>query len=78
MLSLLRTIFYLVAKRPAAALDESAAVLGVVGHPLKLSNARRRRARSRRAAYGGLRADLCLRAGPSGEVAEFVAMVVAQ
>ena len=33
-LSLLRTVFYLVAKRPAAALDESAAVLGVVGHPL--------------------------------------------
>jgi len=57
-LSLLRTVFYLVAKRPTAALDESAAVLGVVGHPLRLATARRLRARGRRAAYGALRADL--------------------
>ena len=77
MLSLARTIFYLVAKRPAAALDESAAVLSIVGHPLKLSNARRRRARGRRAAYSRLRADL-----PAGRsirrVAEFVATVVSR
>ena len=66
MLSLARTIFYLVAKRPTAALDESAAVLGVVGHPLKLSNARRRRARGRRAAYSRLRARPAARAGRSG------------
>jgi GT2 family glycosyltransferase len=77
MLSFARTLFYLVAKRPAAALDESAAVLGVVAHPLKLGNARRRRARGRRAAYSRLRADL-----PAGRsirrVAEFVALVVSR
>ncbi len=77
MLSLARTIFYLVAKRPSAALDESAAVLGVVGHPLKLSNARRRRARGRRAAYSRLRGDL-----PAGRsirrVAEFAATVLSR
>ena len=77
LLSLARTMFYLVAKRPAAALDESAAVLSVVGHPLKLSTTRRRRARGRRAAYSRLRADL-----PAGRsirrVAEFVATVVAR
>ena len=77
LLSLARTIFYLVAKRPAAALDESAAVLSIVGHPLKLGKARRRRARGRRAAYSRLRADL-----PAGRsirrAAEFVATVVAR
>ena len=77
MLSLARTMFYLVAKRPTAALDESAAVLGVVGHPLKLSNARRRRARGRRAAYSRLRGDL-----PAGRsirrAAEFVATVLSR
>jgi len=57
-LSLMRTLFYLVAKRPGAALDESAAILGVVGHPLRLASARRRRAPGRRAAYGTLRADI--------------------
>ena len=57
-LSLLRTVFYLVAKRPGAALDESAAVLGLAGHPLRLARARGRRARGRRAAYASLRADL--------------------
>jgi GT2 family glycosyltransferase len=58
VLSLTRTLFYLVAKRPGAALDESAATLGVVGHPLRLMGARRRRAPGRRAAYSTLRADL--------------------
>jgi len=74
-LSLLRTIFYLIAKRPTAALDESAAVLGVAGHPLKLASVRRLRARGRRAAYGALRADL-----PTGRsvrrAAEFAASVL--
>jgi GT2 family glycosyltransferase len=74
-LSLLRTVFYLVAKRPTAALDESAAVLGVVGHPLRLATARRLRARGRRAAYGALRGDL-----PPGRsirrAAEFAASVL--
>jgi hypothetical protein len=57
-LSLLRTIYYLVAKQPSAALDESAAVLGVVGHPLRFAKTRRLRAAGRRAAYGAVRADL--------------------
>jgi GT2 family glycosyltransferase len=57
-LSFTRTLFYLVAKRPSAALDESAAILGVVGHPVRLMGARRRRAPGRRAAYSTLRADL--------------------
>ena len=76
-LSLVRTIFYLVAKRPSTALDESAAVLGVVGHPLRLVTARRLRARGRRAAYSRLRGDL-----PPGRsirrVAEFVSTVVSR
>src|SRR5580693_464463 len=77
MLSLARTIFYLVAKRPGAALDESAAVLGVIGHPLRLAKARRRRARGRRAAYSRLRGDL-----PAGHtirrMAEFVALMMSR
>ncbi|MEP7025594.1 MAG: glycosyltransferase family 2 protein, partial [Actinomycetota bacterium] len=56
--STLRMIFFLVAKRPAAALDELAASASVFGHPIRLLTARRRRARGRRAAYGRLRADL--------------------
>jgi GT2 family glycosyltransferase len=74
-ISLVRTVFYTVAKRGTAALDEAAAVLGVVGHPLRFSAARRRRARGRRAAYSRVRADL-----PAGHslrrAAEFVALVV--
>jgi GT2 family glycosyltransferase len=56
--SLLRTLFFLVAKRLAAALDELAAVGSVFGHPLRLAALRRRRVRGRRAAYGRLRRDL--------------------
>ena len=56
--SLLRTMFFLVAKRPRAALDEMAALGMVFGHPLRLLRARRRRAPGRRAAYARLRADL--------------------
>jgi GT2 family glycosyltransferase len=56
--SLLRTMFFLVAKRPRAALDEMAALGTVFGHPLRLLRARRRRAPGRRAAYARLRADL--------------------
>jgi len=77
ILSLTRTLFYLVAKRPGAALDESAAILGVVGHPLRLLGARRRRARGRRSAYSTLRADL-----PPGRsvrrVAELAATILAK
>gem|GEM_PF-129524 len=74
-LSLLRTVFYLVAKRPTAALDESAAVLGVVGHPLRLAKARRLRARGRRAAYGAVRGDL-LPGRSFRRAAEFAASIV--
>ena len=74
VLSALRTVFFLLAKRPRAALDEFAGVGSVLGHPLQLAEARRRRARGRRAAYGRLRADL-----PPGHsvrrLAEFAASV---
>jgi GT2 family glycosyltransferase len=77
LLSTARIIFYLIAKRPTAALDESAAAFGVVGHPVKLASARRRRARGRRAAYSKLRADL-----PAGRsirrFVEFAAMMLAR
>ena len=76
-LSLLRTVFYLVAKRPTAALDEAAAAFGVAGRPLKLARARRLRARGRRAAYSALRGDL-----PPGRslrrAAEFAASVLSR
>jgi GT2 family glycosyltransferase len=58
VVSLLRTAFFLLAKRPAAGLDELSALGSVFGHPIQLLRARRRRARGRRAAYGRLRADL--------------------
>lgn len=58
VLSALRTLFYLVAKRAGAALDEAAAVAAVLGHPLRLLTARRRRSRGRRTAYSRLRADV--------------------
>ena len=77
LLSAARIVFYLVAKRPTAALDESAAVFSVVGHPAKLASARRRRARGRRAAYSRLRADI-----PAGRsirrFGEFAAMMLAR
>ena len=57
-ISFVRTVFYMVAKRGTAALDEAAAVGAVLGHPLRLAAARRRRARGRRAAYNRVRPDL--------------------
>jgi GT2 family glycosyltransferase len=57
VLSTLRTVFFLLAKRPRAALDEFAGVTSVLGHPLQLAAARRRRARGRGAAYSRLRPD---------------------
>jgi GT2 family glycosyltransferase len=75
--SLLRTLFFLVAKRLASALDELAAVGSVFGHPLRLVALRRRRARGRRAAYGRLRRDL-----PRGRslrrIAEFAAAAMSK
>jgi GT2 family glycosyltransferase len=56
--SALRTLFFLVAKRPSAALDELGAVVSVLGHPVRMLKARRLRSSGRRAAYGRLHADL--------------------
>ena len=74
VLSTLRTVFFLLAKRPRAALDEFTGVTSLLGHPLQLAAARRRRARGRRAAYSQLRGDL-----PPGRsvrrLAEFAASV---
>ena len=58
VLSTLRTVFFLLAKRSGAALDEFAGFLGVAGHPLRLLTARRRRSRGRRAAWSRLRAEV--------------------
>jgi GT2 family glycosyltransferase len=70
--SLLRVVFFMLAKRLATALDELAAVGSVFGHPFRLMALRRRRVRGRRAAYGRLRREL-----PPGKslrrVAEFAA-----
>ena len=75
--SLLRALFFLLAKRLAAALDELAAVGSVLGHPLRLLALRRSRARGRRAAYGRLRRDL-----PPGRslrrIAEFAAAALSK
>ncbi len=57
-LTVLRTLLFLLAKRPGAALDESAAFGWLAAHPLRVLSARRRRARGRRGAYGRLRGDL--------------------
>ena len=57
-ISLLRALYFLLAKRMAAGLDELAAVGSVFGHPFRLLTLRRHRALGRRAAYGRLRGDL--------------------
>ncbi len=58
VLSTLRMIFFLLAKRPSAALDELAAYASVPGHPLRLLAARRRRSAGRKAAYSRLAKDI--------------------
>jgi GT2 family glycosyltransferase len=58
VLSTLRTLFFLFAKRAGAALDELAGFFGAAGHPLRLLAARRRRSRGRRGAYGRLRSEV--------------------
>jgi GT2 family glycosyltransferase len=58
VLSALRTIFFLLAKRPAAAADELAAYGSVAGHPMRLLAARRVRARGRQQAFARLGAQL--------------------
>jgi GT2 family glycosyltransferase len=75
--SLARALFFLLAKRVAAAMDELAAVGSVLGHPLRLMAMRRRRTRGRKAAYGRLRRDL-----PPGHslrrIAEFAASALSK
>jgi GT2 family glycosyltransferase len=75
--SLLRAVFFLLAKRLSAAIDELAAVASVFGHPLRLQALRRGRMRGRRAAYGRLRRDL-----PPGRslrrIAEFAAAALSK
>jgi GT2 family glycosyltransferase len=58
VLSALRTVFFLLAKRPAAAGDELAAYTSVAAHPLRLMAARRIRARGRQQAFARLGAQL--------------------
>ena len=58
VLSTLRTVFFLLAKRPAAAMDELAAYLSVAGHPLRLRSGRRIRARGRKQAFARLESQL--------------------
>jgi GT2 family glycosyltransferase len=75
--SLLRAVFFLLAKRLSAAMDELGAVASVFGHPLRLLALRRRRMRGRRAAYGRLRREL-----PPGRslrrIAEFAAAALSK
>jgi len=58
VLSTLRTVFFLLAKRPAAAMDELAAYLSVAAHPLRLRSGRRIRARGRKQAFARLESQL--------------------
>jgi GT2 family glycosyltransferase len=75
--SLMRILFFLLAKRLAAARDELTAVGSVFGHPLRLLALRRRRARGRRPAYGRVRGFL-----PPGRslrrIAEFAAAAMSR
>jgi GT2 family glycosyltransferase len=57
-ISALRALYFLLAKRVTAGLDELAAVGSVFGHPFRLLALRRRRALGRRAAYARVRTDL--------------------
>ncbi len=58
LVSLLRIIFFLLAKRLTAALDEAAAASSVLLHPFRLIRMRRDRSRGRRSAYSRVKADL--------------------
>ncbi|HEX9065627.1 MAG TPA: glycosyltransferase [Streptosporangiaceae bacterium] len=58
LVSLLRVMFFLLAKRLSAAVDELTALTSVLLHPFRLITMRRRRARGRRAAFSRVRADL--------------------
>ncbi len=58
VLSTVRMIFFMLAKRPTAALDELAAYTSVAAHPVRLLRARRIRARGRQQAFSRLGAEL--------------------
>jgi len=68
VLSTLRALFFLFAKRAGAALDELVGFFGAAGHPLRLLAARRRRSRGRRGAYARLRSEV-----PPGHSARMLA-----
>lgn len=53
--SLLRTLLFLIAKQPGAAIDELTAVASAYGRPVRLLVARRERARTRRRSYSAIR-----------------------
>jgi hypothetical protein len=72
VLSTLRTIFFLLVKRPGAALDELAAYASVPGHPLRLLSARRRRAPGRQAAYSRLSPANLPPGGSFGKLSEYL------
>jgi GT2 family glycosyltransferase len=61
LVSVLRIVFFLLAKRLAAAVDEFTALTAVLCHPIRLIKMRRARSRGRRSAYSRVRADV-----PSG------------
>jgi hypothetical protein len=58
VLSVLRTVFFLLAKRPRAALDEFTGVGSVLAHPLQLAGPGGAGPEAERAAYSRLRGDL--------------------
>ena len=58
MIALWRILFFLLAKRVAAATDELRALISVLCHPIRLVKMRMRRASGRRAAFSRVRADL--------------------
>jgi GT2 family glycosyltransferase len=58
VLAALRTVFFLLAKRPSAAMDELAAYTSVAAHPLRLLAARRIRAQGRQQAFARLGTQL--------------------
>lgn len=56
--SLLRALYFLVTKQQDAAWDQLSAVTGLLGHPLRLWRARRRRRKGRKNAYPVIRLHL--------------------
>jgi len=75
--SALRSVYLMIAKRPAAAVDEIAGVASVLGHPFRLLKGRRLRSDGRREAYERLRAELPP-ARSLRQIAEFAAAAMSR